>query len=132
MTKGIFSTEDILKVIVKKQRIRDKEDLKNKLNPLYDIEQSVHKVTLKELLELHEAIAEVSASEMNQRLRKEVEAVIDEIFYIKGFDFPVVSVDKILELKSRLFGQEEREWDLKIILENISFQILIFGGGRNI
>ena len=51
--------EKVLKEVIKEQKQRDAYDLKNKLHPLYDIEQSVADSTLKDLLELHEAIAMV-------------------------------------------------------------------------
>lgn len=33
---------------------------------------------------------------------KEVLELIDELFYIKGVEFPIVSVNKVIELKQRM------------------------------
>lgn len=48
------------------------EDIRNKLNPLYDISTSVHKETIKDLRELFEAVGTFAITKSNQEKDKKL------------------------------------------------------------
>lgn len=116
------------------------EDIRNKLNPLYDISTSVHKETIKDLRELFEAVGTFAITKSNQefgnskkyfqslQVQKEIEEKDKEIKELKENQWGTKTYKRLTKENISL-NEEIKGW--KKIKNQLSDRINILIGNLN-